>query len=81
MPKNYNLNMFPQIFSNSSLHCNISLSFCSFLYSGVYFDQLKLTVNDLIVSQEDSMSPVSPVFQYYSNVRLISKIELEERVP
>ena len=36
----------------SSLHCNISLSFCSFLYNGVYFNRLKLSVNDVIVNQK-----------------------------
>ena len=32
----------------SSLHCNISLSFCSFLYHGVCFEQLKLSVSQLV---------------------------------
>ena len=36
----------------SSLHCNVSPSFCSFLYNGVYFDGLKLSVSDVIVSQK-----------------------------
>ena len=36
------------------LHWNISHSFCSFLYSGVYYDQLKLSVCDAIVSQKGS---------------------------
>ena len=31
----------------SSLHCNISLSFCSFLYKGVRFNRLKLSVSDV----------------------------------
>ena len=31
----------------SSLHCNISLSFCSFLYNGVRFNRLKLSVSDI----------------------------------
>ena len=39
---------------NSSLHCNFSLSFCSFSYNGVHFDGLKLSVNDVIVSQKES---------------------------
>ena len=36
----------------SSLHCIIYLSFCSFLYNGAYFDGLKLSVNDITVSQK-----------------------------
>ena len=38
----------------SSLHCNFSVSFCSFLYNGVYFDGLKLFVSDVIFSQKGS---------------------------
>ena len=30
----------------SSLHCNISLSFCSFLYNGVCFDGFRFSVYD-----------------------------------
>ena len=36
----------------SSLHWISSLSFCSYLYSGVCFNGLKLSVSDLIVSQK-----------------------------
>ena len=36
------------------LDCNISLSFCSFLYNGVCYDVLKLSVSDVIVSQKGS---------------------------
>ena len=39
---------------HSSLHCNISLSFCAFLYNGVCFDQSKLSVSGIIVSQKGS---------------------------
>ena len=39
---------------SSSLYCNISLSFLSFLYNGVYFDELNLSVNDVIISQKSS---------------------------
>ena len=38
----------------SSLHCIISLSFCSFSYNGVCYDKLKLSVDDIIVSQKGS---------------------------
>ena len=38
----------------SSLHCNISLSFCSFLYNGVCFVGLKLSVRDVMLSQKSS---------------------------
>ena len=38
----------------SSLHCSTSLSFCSFSYNGVCFDNLKLSVNDVIVNQKGS---------------------------
>ena len=38
----------------SSLHLSISLSFCSFLYSGVCLDILKLSVSDITVSQKGS---------------------------
>ena len=38
----------------SSLHWTFPLSFCSFLYNGVYFDRLKLSVSDIIVSQKGS---------------------------
>ena len=34
------------------MNSNISLSFCSFLYNGVYLDKLKLSVSDVIVSQK-----------------------------
>ena len=40
--------------NTSSLHWNFSLSCCSFSYSGVYFEQLKLSVSDVIVNQKDS---------------------------
>ena len=36
----------------SSLHCNISLSFCLFSYNGIFFDGLNLSVSDVIVSQK-----------------------------
>ena len=36
----------------SSLHCNISLSFCLFFYNGVCFEGLKLSVDDTIISQK-----------------------------
>ena len=38
----------------SSLHCNISLSFCLFLYNGVCFDELNLSFSDIIVIQKGS---------------------------
>ena len=38
----------------SSLHWNIPLSFCSFLYNGICFGGLKLSVSDVIVSQKGS---------------------------
>ena len=38
----------------SSLHWSFSLSFCSFLYNGVCFVGLRLSVNDVIVSQKSS---------------------------
>ena len=38
----------------SSLHWNISLSFCSFSYNGVCYDVSKLSVCDVIVSQKGS---------------------------
>ena len=38
----------------SSLHCNISLSLCSFSYNGVCFGRLKLSADDTIVSQNGS---------------------------
>ena len=38
----------------SSFHSIISLSFCSFSYNGVCFDQLKPCVNDFIDSQKGS---------------------------
>ena len=40
--------------SHSSLHCNISLSFCSLSYNGVCYNLLKLSVSDVIVSQKGS---------------------------
>ena len=36
----------------SSLHCNTSLSFCLFSYSGLCFGKLKLSVSDVIVNQK-----------------------------
>ena len=39
---------------NSSLHCNISISFCLFLYTEECFDKLNLSVNDVIDSQKGS---------------------------
>ena len=38
----------------SSLHCIISLSFCSFLYSGVHVDKFRYSVDDVIVTQKGS---------------------------
>ena len=38
----------------SSIHWLILLSFCSFLYSGVYYDVFKLSAGDVIVSQKGS---------------------------
>ena len=32
----------------SSLHCNISLSFCSFLYDGVCFQTINLSLDDIL---------------------------------
>ena len=46
--------MLNQHINRSSLHCNISLSFCSFSYNEVYFDGIKLSVNDVIDSQKGS---------------------------
>ena len=43
--------------NKSSLHCNISLIFCSFLYSGVCYDQIKLSINDIIILQK-SLTPL-----------------------
>ena len=40
--------------SKYSLHWSISLSFCSFLYNGVCYGGLKLSVYDVIVSQKSS---------------------------
>ena len=36
---------------NGSLHWSISLKFCSFLYNGVCWDLLKLSVSDVIVKK------------------------------
>ena len=38
----------------SSLHCNISLSFCLFSYNGVGLNGLDLSVSDVIVSLKSS---------------------------
>ena len=38
----------------SILHWLILHSFCSFLYDGVNYDVLKLSVDDIIVSQKGS---------------------------
>ena len=37
---------------NKSLKHNISLSFCAFLYNGVCFNGLKLSISDVIDSQK-----------------------------
>ena len=42
------------LLSLSSLHCNISLSFYSFLYNAVFFETLKLSASDVKVSQKGS---------------------------
>ena len=39
---------------NSSLHWLISLSFCLFLYNGVCYNQLKLSISYVIVIQKGS---------------------------
>ena len=39
---------------HSSLHWDISISVCSFSYNGVYYDQVKLSVSEIIVSQKGS---------------------------
>ena len=53
--KFYNLNAaIVQYYFLSSLHWSISLSFCSFLYNGVYYDVLKLSLSDVIVVQKGS---------------------------
>ena len=39
----------------SSLHWSISLSYCSFSYSGLCYEQLKLSIDDVIVAQKDTM--------------------------
>ena len=54
----YLLKLTVVIFQNkrcrSSLHCNISLSFCALLYNGVCFFGLKLSISDVIISQKGS---------------------------
>ena len=60
----------------SSLHCSFSLLFCSLLYYGVYCNQLKLSVNDVIVSQKGSVVGSMETESYDSMGRTIILLAL-----
>ena len=66
----------------SSLHWIISLSFCSFLYNGVCFVLLKLSVSGVIASQKGSNGDRKLQFfvrDYNFTRSLCAKIVLETK--
>ena len=67
----------------SSLHWIISLSFCSFLYNGVYFRRLKLSVSEMKNSQKRfqlrrKATFLATVLWFWAGLKMIAPFDIEQ---